>query len=174
MLHECGQPAGSGRAFPLASLGDAQTAMRASTRGSPINNKEDPLKRIFLMMAGGVAQHTCASTGSATGKELLFNGGRASIRISSPQWGPRSSGSFSGEGGIRTRGRDLWSRQPLSRRPHSTTLAPPQYSLVKPAEGEGFEPTVSCPTPVFKTGALNHSAILPGTAGVAARTFYHT
>ena len=25
----------------------------------------------------------------------------------------------------------------------------------------GFEPTVSCPTPVFKTGALNHSAIYP-------------
>ena len=29
------------------------------------------------------------------------------------------------------------------------------------AEGEGFEPTVSCPTLVFKTSALNHSAIPP-------------
>ncbi len=105
-------------------------------------------------------------------ERLFQRGGRDSNNI--PRWGRRSNGYFSGEGGIRTRGRDLWSRQPLSRRPHSTTLAPPQYSLVKPAEGEGFEPTVSCPTPVFKTGALNHSAILPGTAGVAARTFYHT
>ena len=29
------------------------------------------------------------------------------------------------------------------------------------AEREGFEPTVSCPTLVFKTSALNHSAISP-------------
>ena len=29
------------------------------------------------------------------------------------------------------------------------------------AEGEGFEPSVSCPTPVFKTGSLNHSVTLP-------------
>ena len=81
---------------------------------------------------------------------------------------------YGGEGGIRTLGRDLWSRQPLSRRPHSTTLAPPQYSFVKQAEGEGFEPTVSCPTPVFKTGALSHSAIPPVTAGNAAQIFYHS
>ena len=55
-------------------------------------------------------------------------------------------------------------RQPLSRRSHSTTLAPPrvQMDIKISAEGEGFEPTVGCPTPVFKTGALNHSAILPG------------
>lgn len=32
---------------------------------------------------------------------------------------------------------------------------------LKLAEGVGFEPTVSCPTPVFKTGALNHSATPP-------------
>ena len=32
------------------------------------------------------------------------------------------------------------------------------------AEGEGFEPSVSCPTPVFKTGALNHYATPPGSA----------
>ncbi len=31
----------------------------------------------------------------------------------------------------------------------------------KLAEGVGFEPTVSCPTPVFKTGALNRSATPP-------------
>lgn len=29
------------------------------------------------------------------------------------------------------------------------------------AEGVGFEPTVSCPTAVFKTAAFNHSATLP-------------
>ena len=29
------------------------------------------------------------------------------------------------------------------------------------AEREGFEPPVSCPTTVFKTAALNHSAISP-------------
>ena len=29
------------------------------------------------------------------------------------------------------------------------------------AEGEGFEPSMGCPIPVFKTGALVHSAIPP-------------
>ena len=29
------------------------------------------------------------------------------------------------------------------------------------AEGVGFEPTVTFATPVFKTGALNHSTTLP-------------
>lgn len=29
------------------------------------------------------------------------------------------------------------------------------------AEGEGFEPPVPFSTPVFKTGAFDHSAILP-------------
>lgn len=29
------------------------------------------------------------------------------------------------------------------------------------AEGEGFEPPDSCPSPVFKTGAIDHSANLP-------------
>ncbi len=58
----------------------------------------------------------------------------------------------------------------LSRRAQSASLAPPQYHVVnqKPsgfqAEGEGFEPTVGFPTPVFKTGALSHSAILPETS----------
>jgi hypothetical protein len=33
------------------------------------------------------------------------------------------------------------------------------------AEGQGFEPWVGYkPTPVFKTGALNHSATLPSAA----------
>ena len=36
-----------------------------------------------------------------------------------------------------------------------------ETSVFSSAEREGFEPTVSCPTPVFKTGALNHSAISP-------------
>ena len=35
--------------------------------------------------------------------------------------------------------------------------------LLMMADRVGFEPTVSCPTPVFKTGALNHSAIYPST-----------
>src|SRR5690606_11903569 len=29
------------------------------------------------------------------------------------------------------------------------------------AEAKGFEPLVGCPTPVFKTGAFDHSATLP-------------
>ena len=29
------------------------------------------------------------------------------------------------------------------------------------AERVGFEPTVGCPTPVFKTGAFDHSATSP-------------
>ena len=37
------------------------------------------------------------------------------------------------------------------------------------AEGVGFEPTVPCGTPVFKTGALNHSAIPPKREGVIIR-----
>ena len=32
------------------------------------------------------------------------------------------------------------------------------------AEGEGFEPPMPCGTPVFKTGAINHSAIPPAQA----------
>ena len=35
---------------------------------------------------------------------------------------------------------------------------------VQVAEAVGFEPTVSCPTAVFKTAALNHSATLPWRA----------
>ena len=31
----------------------------------------------------------------------------------------------------------------------------------KLAEGEGFEPPVPCGTPVFKTGAFDHSATPP-------------
>jgi hypothetical protein len=33
--------------------------------------------------------------------------------------------------------------------------------IPSPAEGEGFEPTLAFTKPVFKTGALNHSAIPP-------------
>ena len=36
------------------------------------------------------------------------------------------------------------------------------FLFFKMAEGQGFEPWVGYkPTPVFKTGALNHSATLP-------------
>jgi hypothetical protein len=43
------------------------------------------------------------------------------------------------------------------------------------AEGEGFEPPVGCPTAVFKTAALVHSAIPPGSmiGPIRARAFYH-
>lgn len=37
-----------------------------------------------------------------------------------------------------------------------------KWCLLNMAEGQGFEPWVGYkPTPVFKTGALNHSATLP-------------
>ena len=38
----------------------------------------------------------------------------------------------------------------------------------KMAEGEGFEPPVPCGTSVFKTDALNHSAIPPGGRAASA------
>ena len=38
----------------------------------------------------------------------------------------------------------------------------------KVAEGEGFEPPVTCATTVFKTAALNRSATPPGSA------YWHT
>ena len=52
----------------------------------------------------------------------------------------------------------------LSRRAQSATLAPPQIVNPVPplAEGEGFEPPVGCPTPVFKTGTIGLSVIPPG------------
>ena len=34
-------------------------------------------------------------------------------------------------------------------------------SLLSKADGEGFEPPVPCGTPVFKTGAFDHSATRP-------------
>lgn len=40
------------------------------------------------------------------------------------------------------------------------------------AEGVGFEPTDACASPVFKTGAIDHSATLPASAvnaGAAGR-----
>ena len=37
----------------------------------------------------------------------------------------------------------------------------PPFFNKKMAEREGFEPSVSCPTAVFKTAALNHSTISP-------------
>ena len=69
---------------------------------------------------------------------------------------------------------EVMPRQPLSRRPQSTTLAPPQIIKLqsyashhhKKAEGEGFEPPVGLsPTAVFKTAALVHSAIPPSISG---------
>ena len=37
----------------------------------------------------------------------------------------------------------------------------PAFLAKKMAEEEGFEPSESCPSAVFKTAALNHSTILP-------------
>ncbi len=67
-----------------------------------------------------------------------------------------------GEDRIRTCGTG-YPVQLLSRQPRSSTLAPPQYmQLSYHAEGVGFEPTVARSTTlVFKTNALNRSAILP-------------
>ncbi len=68
-----------------------------------------------------------------------------------------------GRAGIRTLVPGL-AEKPLSRRPQSSTLAPPQlasYSLVQ-AEGEGFEPPVHRCTTLFKSAAISHSAIPPG------------
>ena len=38
---------------------------------------------------------------------------------------------------------------------------PKGFELIKMAEEVGFEPTVGCPTAVFKTAAIGHSATLP-------------
>ena len=41
------------------------------------------------------------------------------------------------------------------------TKKPPDFHQEAFAEAKGFEPLVGCPTPVFKTGAFDHSATLP-------------
>ncbi len=64
-----------------------------------------------------------------------------------------------GEGGIRTLGRVL-PRQPLSRRPRSSTPAPPQLKSYGGGRGIRTPGEVS-PTVVFKTTALVRSAIPP-------------
>ncbi len=69
-----------------------------------------------------------------------------------------------GRAGIRTLVPGL-AEKPLSRRPQSSTLAPPQfagYQVVK-AEGEGFEPPeAGYASMLFKSTAFSHSAIPPG------------
>ena len=52
----------------------------------------------------------------------------------------------------------------LSRLEIRAGLAPPDGWMARApglAEGVGFEPTDGCPSPVFKTGAIDHSATLP-------------
>ena len=39
------------------------------------------------------------------------------------------------------------------------------FDRLQMAEGEGFEPSVPCDTPVFKTGAIDHSATPPEERG---------
>lgn len=63
--------------------------------------------------------------------------------------------SSGGEGGIRTRGGGFSPRTHLAGEPNR-----PLWHLPL-AEGEGFEPTMDFSIPVFKTGALSHSAIPP-------------
>ena len=47
-------------------------------------------------------------------------------------------------------------------RDQAENLKPRAEALCKVlAEGVGFEPTRACALPVFKTGALDHSATLP-------------
>ena len=41
------------------------------------------------------------------------------------------------------------------------------------AEREGFEPPVPCSTPVFKTGAIDHSAISPGVTQQGIEPWTH-
>ena len=48
------------------------------------------------------------------------------------------------------------------------TLAARRYIGAAEAEGVGFEPTEAFASPVFKTGAINHSTTPPG-AGLWAR-----
>ena len=49
----------------------------------------------------------------------------------------------------------------LSRGARSATLAPFHRNIKKMAEKQGFEPWVPCGTTVFKTVAIDHSAISP-------------
>ena len=60
-----------------------------------------------------------------------------------------------GEAGIRTPGRGISPDNHLAGGP----IRPLWHLPV--AEGEGFEPTMVLPIPVFKTGALSRSAIPP-------------
>src|SRR5262245_30634376 len=66
-------------------------------------------------------------------------------------------GATGGEERIRTSGSVL-PDQPLSRRLPSATRPPLRVPM---AEGVGFEPTEPCGSAVFKTAALDHSAIPP-------------
>ena len=78
-----------------------------------------------------------------------------------------------GEGGIRTLGKGLSPYTHLAGEPVQPLRHLPVFNCRSPqeqrAEGEGFEPTVTFATLVFKTSALNHSAIPPSAKG-----FYHT
>ena len=59
----------------------------------------------------------------------------------------------------------------LSKGVHSATLPSLRSQLFKMAEREGFEPPVGCPTTVFKTAALSHSAISPKLTGQCFTNF---
>ena len=52
----------------------------------------------------------------------------------------------------------IWAKVPGPIFPGSQDCLP---YLQEMAEGVGFEPTDACASPVFKTGAIDHSATLP-------------
>ena len=52
----------------------------------------------------------------------------------------------------------VWAKVPGPIFPGSQDCLP---YLQEMAEGVGFEPTDACASPVFKTGAIDHSATLP-------------
>jgi hypothetical protein len=54
-----------------------------------------------------------------------------------------------------------WNRSPTHMSRETVADHPGQLLNICQAVGEGFEPPVPCGTPVFKTGAFDHSATRP-------------
>jgi hypothetical protein len=83
---------------------------------------------------------------------------------------PTQTKKLSGEDRIRTCGRGFMPRQPLSRRPQSTTLAPPQGGVRGIRTPGGREPTTD-----FKSVAFVRSAITPfwSITFSGRKKFYH-
>ena len=138
--------------------------------GDDIRHKRRALKQAQRRardhgVTGQVAPYAAAATRPIARKILprdLFRA-RANKKRRSP--GEKSALScVAGRGGFEPPV-EFKARQSLSRRSRSATPAPPRVFNCRRggfmAEGEGFEPTLAFTKPVFKTGALNHSAIPP-------------